>query len=76
MKVMCISDGIGYWTEGEVYVAEADGSFIRVGDDDSQDTSNGWILDAYEVNDQGSAVSYVVTGYGDATVFEEVAENE
>ncbi|MCQ0898547.1 hypothetical protein [Klebsiella pneumoniae] len=71
MKVKCIKDTEGYWTEGEYYEAvESAGGFILVGDDDEPDNTEGWSAEPMEYREDGSIV-YQVIGIEGEVLFEE-----
>ncbi|MCS5946462.1 hypothetical protein LNP25_21640 [Klebsiella variicola subsp. variicola] len=58
MKIKCIKDTEGYWTEGEMYPARVvAGGFVQVGDDDDPN-GEGWSLHQWNIED-GSIVYQV-----------------
>lgn len=70
MKVKCIKDTEGYWTEGKNYEAvAAPGGFVLVGDDDEPD-GQGWSAEPMEYRDDGSIV-YTLGGIEGEVLFEE-----
>lgn len=73
MKVKCIKDTEGYWTEGEMYQAERMpiSGWIFVGDDDEPD-GDGWSADLMEEQDDGSII-YQINGIDGEVLFEERA---
>lgn len=72
MKVKCIKDTEGWWTEGEYYEAvAAHGGFILVGDDDEPDGEN-WSAAPMEYREDGSIV-YALGGIEGEVLFEENA---
>ena len=72
MKVKCIKDNEGYWTEGEFYPARiVQGGFILVGDDDDLE-GEGWSASPVEYRDDGSIV-YALGGLDGEVWFEEAA---
>lgn len=71
MKIKCIKDTEGWWTEGELYEAvAAPGGFILVGDD--EDPADGWSAMPIEYRDDGSIV-YSLGGIEGEVLFEEQA---
>ena len=74
MKVKCIKDTEGWWTEGEYYEAAASaGGFILVGDDDEPD-GQGWSAAPMEYRDDGSIV-YALGGIEGEVLFEEASHD-
>ncbi|QLS18861.1 hypothetical protein [Klebsiella michiganensis] len=73
MKVKCIKDTEGYWTEGEMYQAERMpiSGWIFVGDDDEPD-GDGWSAALMEERDDGS-ILYQICGIDGEVLFEERA---
>ncbi|HBN2493088.1 TPA: hypothetical protein L2B16_004920 [Klebsiella oxytoca] len=70
MKVKCIKDTEGWWTEGEYYEAvEYVGGFILVGDDEDP-AGEGWSAMPIEYRDDGSVV-YALGGIEGEVLFEE-----
>lgn len=56
MKIKCIKDTEGYWTEGEMYPARVvAGGFVQVGDDDDPN-GEGWSAAPMEYREDGSIV--------------------
>ncbi len=54
MKIKCIKDTEGYWTEGEMYPARVvAGGFVQVGDDYDR-IGEGWSAMPIEYRDDGS----------------------
>ncbi|GKQ21729.1 hypothetical protein [Klebsiella michiganensis] len=71
MKVKCIRDTEGYWSESEMYLAIiVTGGFIQVGDDDEPDNTEGWSAEPMEYREDGSIV-YQVIGIEGEVLFEE-----
>ncbi|MEG8764900.1 hypothetical protein [Klebsiella quasipneumoniae] len=74
MKVKCIKDTEGYWTEGEYYEAVASaGGFILVGDDEDP-AGEGWNAMPIEYRDDGSIV-YELGGIEGEVLFEEASHD-
>ncbi|MDV0623705.1 hypothetical protein RZO95_17285 [Klebsiella variicola subsp. variicola] len=74
MKVKCIKDTEGYWTEGEYYEAvESAGGFILVGDDEDP-AGDGWSAMPIEYRDDGSIV-YALGGIEGEMLFEEASHD-
>lgn len=74
MKIKCIKDTEGYWTEGEMYPArEVAGGFVQVGDDDDP-SGEGWSAARVEYRDDGSIV-YQVGGIEGEVLFEEASHD-
>ena len=71
MKIKCIKDTEGYWTEGEMYPARVvAGVFVQVGDDDEPDNTEGWSAEPMEYREDGSIV-YQIIGIEGEVLFEE-----
>ncbi|MFB5952116.1 hypothetical protein [Klebsiella pasteurii] len=69
MKVKCIKDTEGYWTEGEYYEARLIGAgFLLVGDDDDPDGD--WNATPMEYREDGSVI-YELGGIDGEVLFEE-----
>ncbi|EJL9099174.1 TPA: hypothetical protein MFX73_19225 [Klebsiella pneumoniae] len=72
MKIKCIKDTEGYWTEGEMYPARVvAGGFVQVGDDYDR-IGEGWSAMPIEYRDDGSIV-YELGDIEDDVQFEERA---
>ncbi|HBD3031926.1 TPA: hypothetical protein KIU63_001386 [Citrobacter koseri] len=72
LKIKCIKDTEGWWTEGEVYPARVVArGFVQVGDDD-EPHGEGWIAAPMEYRDDGSII-YQVVGIEGEVLFEERA---
>lgn len=72
MKVKCIKDTEGYWSEGEIYPAcVVAGGFIQVGDDDDPN-GEGWSAAPMEYREDSSIV-YQVGGIEGEVLFEEAS---
>lgn len=72
MKVKCIKDTEGWWTEGEYYEAVvAPGGFVLVGDDDEPDGER-WSAAPMVYREDGSIV-YALGGIEGEVLFEENA---
>lgn len=70
MKIKCIKDTEGYWTEGEMYSARVVASgFVQVGDDDDPKGEGGSAA-PMEYRDDGSIV-YALGGIEGEVLFEE-----
>lgn len=76
MKVQCIVDDLGYWTVGEIYVAEQAGAGRIYLPDDEQPLveGGGWIAEpiAYE-DDENNTATYALGGVPGNVQFKEVA---
>lgn len=72
MKLKCVKDEEGWWTEGEVYAAERiPGGFVTVADDDDPDAE--WsLLEQHN----GSETVYVALGMTGKVEFVEAPETE
>ncbi|MBS0909165.1 hypothetical protein [Tatumella sp. JGM118] len=71
MKVKCIKDTEGYWTEGEMYQARiVTGGYVQVGDDEDLDGEN-WSAQPIEYREDDSVV-YQIGGIEGEVLFEEV----
>ncbi|HBU8521252.1 TPA: hypothetical protein MDD12_000023 [Klebsiella aerogenes] len=74
MKVKCIKDTEGYWSEGEIYPACVVASgFIQVGDDDDPNCED-WSAAPMEYREDGSIV-YQVGGIEGVVLFEEASHD-
>lgn len=72
MKVKCIKDTEGWWTEGEYYEAvESAGGFILVGDNEGS-AGDSWSATPIEYRDDGSIV-YQVGGIDGEVLLEETS---
>ncbi|MEQ0036406.1 hypothetical protein ABLU74_04630 [Klebsiella sp. GG_Kp161] len=74
MKVKCIKDTEGWWTEGEYYEAvESAGGFILVGDDEDP-AGKFWAITPIERRDDGSIVYELGDSDGEV-LFEEASHD-
>lgn len=75
MKVKCIKDTEGYWSEGDAYLAERSvGGFIEVSDDDMPHHPT-WSAMPIEYREDGSIV-YQVGGIEGEVLFEEAGGDD
>ncbi|WP_447327722.1 hypothetical protein [Klebsiella michiganensis] len=75
MKVRCIKDTEGYWTEGEMYSAQRMpvSGWIFVGDDDEPE-GEGWSAAPVEFQGDDSIV-YQICGIDGEVLFEEASHD-
>lgn len=72
LKIKCIKDTEGWWTEGKIYTARVvAGGFIQFGDDEPN--GEGWSAAPIEYREDGSII-YQVGGIEGEVLFEEVAQ--
>ena len=72
MKVKCIKDTEGWWTEGEYYEARLVGAgFLLVGDDEDPE-GDGWSATPIEYREDDSVI-YELGGIEGEVLFEESA---